>query len=312
MLAVVQVPFRPSRREATDLGSQALLQGGFSPPQTESPELTGSCFCPPRRLLKPNLSPPSSSVPSVPRAPTFPFSPTLSIGPTRSWASGFEVTPRSFTTLCGLLLALRSLLRSRSTPCTQVGTVALGRCLDAKLKPHGTEGLRVCDASIFPEQLSGHPVSPSVVSPAGESLADSTRASRWPPSLPSPRRRPTSSRPSGPRRARDGKDWVPYGRVQDLIWCNVSFLREPRTNAGMTGQMHQLRSRVWSTASDCQPLQVNVGLRTQPMDRANKLLSRGHSNKSMSRSRPTCSKFPRAEPFSWTAPMPHGWPMTCH
>lgn len=52
-----------------------------------------------------------------------------------------------------------------------VGTVRLGPapsessgqtrtgCLDEQLRVHGTRGLRVCDASIFPEQLSGHPVS---------------------------------------------------------------------------------------------------------------------------------------------------------
>ncbi|KAM0787130.1 hypothetical protein ACM66B_006382 [Microbotryomycetes sp. NB124-2] len=46
-----------------------------------------------------------------------------------------------------------------------VGTVRLGSldkkgCLNEKLQVHGTRGLRVCDASIFPEQLSGHPMLP--------------------------------------------------------------------------------------------------------------------------------------------------------
>ncbi|KAK4056069.1 hypothetical protein OIO90_002800 [Microbotryomycetes sp. JL221] len=35
-------------------------------------------------------------------------------------------------------------------------------CLDRNLKIHGTQGLRVCDASIFPEQLSGHPMMPLI------------------------------------------------------------------------------------------------------------------------------------------------------
>ncbi|ORY57716.1 hypothetical protein BCR35DRAFT_309616 [Leucosporidium creatinivorum] len=41
-----------------------------------------------------------------------------------------------------------------------IGTVSLGRCLDGNLKVHGTASLRVCDASIFPEQISGHPMAP--------------------------------------------------------------------------------------------------------------------------------------------------------
>ena len=32
-------------------------------------------------------------------------------------------------------------------------------CLDAEMRVYGVAGLRVCDASVFPEQLSGHPVS---------------------------------------------------------------------------------------------------------------------------------------------------------
>ncbi|KAK4047830.1 hypothetical protein OIV83_005173 [Microbotryomycetes sp. JL201] len=48
-----------------------------------------------------------------------------------------------------------------------VGTVRLGPldkqgCLNERLQVHGTHGLRVCDASIFPEQLSGHPMMPLI------------------------------------------------------------------------------------------------------------------------------------------------------
>jgi len=34
--------------------------------------------------------------------------------------------------------------------------------VDSKLRVYGVEGLRVCDASIFPSIISGHTVSPSI------------------------------------------------------------------------------------------------------------------------------------------------------
>lgn len=39
-----------------------------------------------------------------------------------------------------------------------MGSLEAGGCLDTQLRVHGIDSLRVCDASIFPEQLSGHPV----------------------------------------------------------------------------------------------------------------------------------------------------------
>lgn len=42
--------------------------------------------------------------------------------------------------------------------------------VDSKLKVHGVEGLRVCDASCFPTQVSGHPA--AVVVAVAERAAD--------------------------------------------------------------------------------------------------------------------------------------------
>ncbi|KAK4700967.1 hypothetical protein P7C70_g5273, partial [Phenoliferia sp. Uapishka_3] len=57
--------------------------------------------------------------------------------------------------------------QNTSTMYHPVGTVKMGRvetggCLDASLRVHGTDALRVCDASIFPEQISGHPMAPLI------------------------------------------------------------------------------------------------------------------------------------------------------
>ena len=39
-----------------------------------------------------------------------------------------------------------------------MSTCAIGRVTDEKLRVKGIQGLRVCDASVFPESVSGHPV----------------------------------------------------------------------------------------------------------------------------------------------------------
>lgn len=45
-----------------------------------------------------------------------------------------------------------------------------GGCLDEKLRVHGVKGLRVCDAPMFPFQLSGHPMAPIIA--FAEKLSD--------------------------------------------------------------------------------------------------------------------------------------------
>lgn len=43
-----------------------------------------------------------------------------------------------------------------------MSTCAIGRVVDERLRVKGIAGLRVCDASVFPESVSGHPVSLSL------------------------------------------------------------------------------------------------------------------------------------------------------
>lgn len=57
-----------------------------------------------------------------------------------------------------------------------VGTCAMGPggVVDSNLRVHGTQGLRVCDASVFPKLLSGHPT--GAVIATAEKLADVIKA----------------------------------------------------------------------------------------------------------------------------------------
>jgi hypothetical protein len=47
------------------------------------------------------------------------------------------------------------------TSTARMGTRETGGVVDAELRVHGVQGLRVCDASIFPSIISGHTVSSS-------------------------------------------------------------------------------------------------------------------------------------------------------
>ncbi|GAA6010392.1 hypothetical protein JCM11491_006301 [Sporobolomyces phaffii] len=51
-----------------------------------------------------------------------------------------------------------------------MSTCAIGRVVDDKLQVNGITGLRVCDASVFPESVSGHPVAAVVA--VAEKFAD--------------------------------------------------------------------------------------------------------------------------------------------
>ncbi|KAF8146900.1 GMC oxidoreductase [Mycena galopus ATCC 62051] len=56
------------------------------------------------------------------------------------------------------------------TSSARMGTSPSTSVLDSKLKVHGVEGLRVCDASAFPTQVSGHPT--AVIVAVAERAAD--------------------------------------------------------------------------------------------------------------------------------------------
>ena len=54
-----------------------------------------------------------------------------------------------------------------------MGPDASSSVVDLQGNVHGVEGLRVCDASIFPEQVSGHPTAPVIA--IAEKVADIIR-----------------------------------------------------------------------------------------------------------------------------------------
>lgn len=51
-----------------------------------------------------------------------------------------------------------------------MGTSPDDSVVDTQLRVHGVSGLRVMDASVFPTQVSGHPV--AVIAAMSERLAD--------------------------------------------------------------------------------------------------------------------------------------------
>ncbi|GAA5996970.1 hypothetical protein JCM5350_007684 [Sporobolomyces pararoseus] len=55
-----------------------------------------------------------------------------------------------------------------------MSTCAIGRVTDEKLRVKGIQGLRVCDASVFPESVSGHPVAAVVA--IAEKFSDMLKA----------------------------------------------------------------------------------------------------------------------------------------
>jgi choline dehydrogenase len=73
---------------------------------------------------------------------------------------------------------LKWMTRSSFTLYHPIGTARMGpdaskSVIDLKGNVHGVEGLRVCDASIFPEQVSGHPTAPVIA--IAEKMADIIR-----------------------------------------------------------------------------------------------------------------------------------------
>lgn len=58
-----------------------------------------------------------------------------------------------------------------------MGTSENDSVVDASLRVHGIRGLRIVDASIFPQQVSGHPCAAVVaVAEKGADLIKQTRA----------------------------------------------------------------------------------------------------------------------------------------
>jgi choline dehydrogenase len=62
------------------------------------------------------------------------------------------------------------LLKEKQTSSARMGKSEQTSVVDANLKVHGIQGLRVVDASVFPAQVSGHPC--SVVIAVAERAAD--------------------------------------------------------------------------------------------------------------------------------------------
>ncbi|KAI1788596.1 GMC oxidoreductase [Ganoderma leucocontextum] len=77
---------------------------------------------------------------------------------------------------------LKRILRMRSISClhptstARMGTDPSNSVVDLELRVHGVRGLRVCDASVFPDQVSGHPAIPVIA--VAERAADIIKGSQ--------------------------------------------------------------------------------------------------------------------------------------
>ena len=75
---------------------------------------------------------------------------------------------------CNIVHAvLADILSSSQTSTARMGTSTRNSVVDCELRVHGVDGLRVMDASVFSDQVSGHPC--AVIVAMAERAADLIR-----------------------------------------------------------------------------------------------------------------------------------------